>query len=57
MLVMDWIPHDNLEKLLQKAGGTLPEKDVVEIAAQIFRGLRDMHDASYAHRDLKPQVR
>jgi serine/threonine protein kinase len=57
MLVMEQIPLGNLERWVQNAGGTLPEKDVVEIAAQMFRGLRDMHDARFAHRDLKPEVR
>ncbi len=56
-LVMEYIELGDLEKNVQLYSGKLPEVEAQSIAEQILSGLEIMHTASFAHRDLKPQVK
>jgi len=53
---MEYIELGDLEKNVQLHTGKLPEVEAQSIAEQILSGLEIMHTASFAHRDLKPQV-
>ena len=55
-LAMEYIELGDLEKNVQLHTGKLPEVEAQSIAEQILSGLEIMHTASFAHRDLKPQV-
>jgi hypothetical protein len=50
--VMELLEGETLRARI--AGGPLPVRKAVEIAAQIARGLAAAHDKHIAHRDLKP---
>lgn len=54
---MEYIELGDLEQNVQLHSGKLPEVEAQSIAEQILLGLEIMHGASFAHRDLKPQVR
>jgi len=45
-----------LGDLQHQIGSPLPESEVQLIVYQVLRGLSIMHEAGYAHRDLKPAV-
>src|ERR1700689_4698911 len=51
-IAMEMIEGKTLRELL--AGGSLPIRKVIEIAAQVAEGLAKAHEAGIAHRDLKP---
>jgi predicted ATPase/serine/threonine protein kinase len=51
-MAMEMIEGKTLRELL--AGGPLPIRKVIEIAAQVAEGLAKAHEAGIAHRDLKP---
>ena len=55
-LAMEYLPLGDLETYAIK-NGALTELELKEVASQILEGLRIMHQKSFAHRDLKPQVR
>src|SRR6202050_2107496 len=51
-IAMELIEGKTLRELL--AGGSLPIRRAIEIAAQVAEGLAKAHEAGIAHRDLKP---
>jgi eukaryotic-like serine/threonine-protein kinase len=51
-IVMEYVPGLTLAQRL--AGGTLPEKEVVNLGMQIAAALDEAHEHSVLHRDLKP---
>jgi len=52
-LVMELVDGSSLRDLL--AGGALPLKKALPIAAQVADGLAKAHEAGLVHRDLKPE--
>jgi serine/threonine protein kinase len=54
---MEYIELGDLEKNVQSHSGKLAEIEAQSIAEQILSGLEIMHSMSFAHRDLKPQVK
>jgi predicted ATPase/serine/threonine protein kinase len=52
-IAMERIEGKTLRELL--AGGSLPIRKTIEIAAQVAEGLAKAHEAGIAHRDLKPE--
>lgn len=56
-LAMEYMPLGDLEKNVVKCSGTVPEAEAKDITEQILSALNIMHAESFAHRDLKPQVR
>lgn len=55
-LVMDFVEGEDLQSILDRTGGPLPEKQVVEWVAQICDALSYMHSQNQPviHRDIKP---
>ena len=53
VLVMELVEGQTLRKAL--AGGALPPKRLVAIAAQVADGLAKAHESGIVHRDLKPE--
>ena len=52
-LTMELLEHGSLDDRITRLG-KLPEKDVLEIGAQIADGLRTAHQSGLLHRDIKP---
>jgi len=52
-IAMELVEGKTLRELL--AGGSLPIRQAIEIAAQVAEGLAKAHEAGIAHRDLKPE--
>src|SRR3984893_9186459 len=52
-IAMELVEGKTLRELL--AGGLLPMRKTIEIAAQIAEGLTKAHEAGITHRDLKPE--
>ncbi|HUJ29762.1 MAG TPA: protein kinase [Candidatus Acidoferrum sp.] len=52
-IAMELIEGKTVRELL--AGGALPIRRAIEIAAQVAEGLAKAHEAGIAHRDLKPE--
>jgi serine/threonine-protein kinase len=52
-LVMELLEGEDLKARIAR-GGRLPPGEVVEMVAQVARGLRRAHEAGIVHRDLKP---
>jgi serine/threonine protein kinase len=53
---MEYFPAGDLQTYIRKHGRLL-EDNCRQIASQLLRGLAAMHHESFAHRDVKPQVR
>lgn len=51
--VMEYVEGESLERVLDKEK-RLPWKEVLDIALQICRSLKHVHDHGVIHRDLKP---
>ncbi len=51
-LVMEFVEGATLAHRIEK--GTFPEKEVLELGAQIAQTLQEAHEKSVIHRDLKP---
>jgi serine/threonine protein kinase len=56
-LAMEYVQLGDLEKNVSGNPGRIPVVEARDIAEQILSGLAIMHAESFAHRDLKPQVR
>src|SRR5215471_4775421 len=52
-VVMELIDHGSLDDLIESQG-RMPERQVLDIAMQIARGLRAAHRKGLIHRDVKP---
>lgn len=55
-LAMEFLQLGDLETNVVARSGKIPESEARDIAVQILLGLKIMHAADFAHRDLKPQV-
>src|SRR5271155_6090061 len=51
-IAMELVEGKTLRELL--AGGSMPIRKAIEMAAQVAEGLSKAHEAGIAHRDLKP---
>ncbi len=51
---MEFVSGENLRAIINRFGG-LPTRKALEIAEQIFSGLREAHAQGVIHRDLKPE--
>ena len=54
-LAMEFVDGETLKDRLEREGGKLPEKEVLELFRQIALGLAQAHSKSIVHRDLKPE--
>ena len=54
---MEYCQLGDLERVIKAHSGKVPETDARDIIQQILLGLEIMHEESFAHRDLKPQVK
>ena len=50
---MEYMPNGDLNRYLK---GPLPKEEGQSIIHQVLKGLCFMHEAGFAHRDLKPAV-
>jgi serine/threonine protein kinase len=55
VICMEYLQYGNLRDYLSYAQ-TVNEADVAELGFQILQGLVFMHENSFIHRDLKPEV-
>ncbi|MCE9530097.1 MAG: serine/threonine protein kinase [Planctomycetes bacterium] len=53
-LVMRLVEGESLQDLLDKRGGPLAIRDVVDIGRQVAAGLAAAHEKTLIHRDIKP---
>lgn len=53
-MVMELIPGTNLKQLIRERG-PLPEREALDIAAQVAAALQVAHEHGIIHRDVKPQ--
>ena len=51
--MMEFCNAGDLDKTLEARGGFLKEEDARHILIQIVKGVADMHEKGYMHRDLK----
>ena len=54
-IAMEYLPAGDLKAYLND--NTLSEDECRQIIFQVLKGLEEMHNERYAHRDVKPQVR
>lgn len=52
-LILEWLPID-LDRALERAGGSLTARTAVRVATQISEALATLHEHGIVHRDLKP---
>lgn len=50
---MEYVDGEGLDRVLARRG-RLPEREALQIGAQVCRGLAAAHDAGILHRDVKP---
>jgi serine/threonine protein kinase len=55
-LAMEYVPYGDLEDNIPPKGEPINELEIREIASQILKGLKIMHQEGFVHRDLKPKV-
>ena len=53
-IVMELVEGITLKKYIEKTG-RMPEREAVEVAMQVARGLEAAHEQGIIHRDVKPQ--
>ena len=53
-IAMEYVPHDNLRNYLEMERA---ESEAKASIRQLLKGLVVIHEAGFAHRDLKPEVR
>lgn len=53
-IVMEYVDGITLKKYLQDKGGTLSEKETLEISLQVCKALSHAHKNGVIHRDIKP---
>ncbi len=53
-MVMEFLSGEDLAGRLERAGGTLPLEEALQIVVQTARALAKAHAAGVVHRDLKP---
>ena len=53
-IVMELVEGINLKKYIEKIGA-IDEREAVEVAMQVAKGLEAAHDKGIIHRDIKPQ--
>jgi len=53
-LAMELVSGGDAGQLLERSGGRLPERRVLELARDCCRGLAAIHGVGLVHRDLKP---
>jgi hypothetical protein len=54
-IALDYLPLGDLQTFVA-THGPLAEQDSQQIIGQVLHGLDIMHEAGFAHRDVKPQV-
>jgi len=54
-MVMEFVEGKNLLDLLMERGGVMDEREAIGYITQVAEALEAMHQASYLHRDIKPQ--
>lgn len=54
LIAMEYMERGDLQRYLHD---TIPENETRSIILQLLEGLKFMHEARFAHRDLKPKVR
>lgn len=57
LFAMEHIEFGDLGRLLVSMGASWKERDTRSVTRQILQALKVIHEASMAHRDLKPEVR
>lgn len=55
-IALDYLPLGDLQTFVER-NGPLVEQHAQQIIGQVLHGLGIMHEAGFAHRDVKPQVR
>ncbi|KAE8724698.1 putative FAD-binding Berberine family protein [Hibiscus syriacus] len=53
-ILLEYASGGNLEDLINKYGGDIPERDVACYTRMILEGLSSIHRKGYVHSDLKP---
>jgi len=53
-IIMEFLKGKTLSEIAHEAGGKLNEKDAVFYVEQVCDALREVHNAGYLHRDIKP---
>jgi serine/threonine protein kinase len=53
-IVFEYVDGENLKALVDREG-PLPEREAIELALQVARGLGFAHEQGLVHRDVKPQ--
>lgn len=55
LLLFPFLNGYNLLQYLNQKGGTLPEREVIEIGISILRGIADLSRYGILHQDIKPE--